>query len=70
MIRLPGDLSTVGEVRLRALEAGTWRELQRLVRRLRVSVPEFDLALKNSFAVEDEILRRGDDGGAEEPDLR
>lgn len=59
MIRLPADLSTVGEVRLRALERATYAELVRIVRRLRIAVPDFDLVLRNDDAVEDEVRRRG-----------
>lgn len=42
-----------------ALEAGTWRELTRIVQRLRRAVPDLDLAVKNSDAVEAEMRRRG-----------
>jgi hypothetical protein len=58
MIRLP-DLTVIGETRLRALEAGTYRELVRIVHRLRRTNKDLDLALSNSDAVEDELKKRG-----------
>lgn len=59
MIRLPDNLATVGESRLRALDAGTERELQREVARMRHADKRFDHALTNALAIENEMILRG-----------
>lgn len=58
MIRLPTDLTTIGDARLGALDAGCERELGRVIKRMRMASPEFDHALTNALRTEAEVERR------------